>query len=256
MSKRLTIAGAVILIIIGLVAVSIPLARSGAVSRTVDKYNLFNMIDNSKNVMAGMNDEMDLIKGNISQLNEKLDVLARVVSLLDQQVAVVNTLNGSMGKQQPLLSTANSKLDEVQSGINYTLSGMVGMSPTLDGLLASMGNSLNVTSAVVDGMAQLAGVGSVISGQLDNTLRFLTAMQPAAAKAHRAMGMIPLDLAFLSSFLPTPTAAPVASEPTATADQTPTDTGGGIPIVTPLVEGVGQTVGGLLQGLTGLLFGR
>ena len=255
MTRKMMIFGAVVLIIVGLVAVSIPLATSGAITRTVDKYNLLNMIDSSKNVMAGMNTEMDSIKGNITQLNDKLDVLGKVVSLLNQQVDVVNELNGNMGAQQPLLTTANGKLDQVQSGINYTLSGIVGMKPTLDGLLASMGSSVNITSQVVDGMAQLASVGSVMSGQLDDTLRYLTAMQPQAAKAHRAMGMIPLDLASLLSFLPTPALTPVASTPQATAEQTPT-AGGGIPIVSPLIDGVGQGVGGLLQGLTGLLFGR
>ncbi len=251
MTKKATILGAVILIIVGLVAVSIPLAQSGAISRTVDKYNLINMIDGSKQVMAGMNAEMDTIKGNITQLNEKLDVLAKVVSLLDKQVDVVGELNANMGEQKPLLTTANGKLDEVQSGINYTLSGVLGMKPTLEALLASMGGAVNTTSAVADGMAQLAGIGSVMSGQLDDTLRYLTIMQPNAAKAHRAMGMIPLDLAFLSSFLPAPAPAPAASEPTATSE---TPAGGGV--VAPLVNGVGQTVGGLLQGLTGLLFGR
>lgn len=254
MSKKMTIAGAVILIIVGLVAVSIPLAQSGAVGRTVDKYNLLNMIDGSKNVMAGMNTEMDSIKGNISQLNDKLDVLGKVVSLLDQQVAVVGELNTNMGAQNPLLSTANGKLDQVQGGINYTESGIVGMQPTLDALLASMGVSVNTTGAVVDGMAQLASVGSVMVGQLDDTLRYLTAMQPQAAKAHRAMGMIPIDLASLLSFLPTPSIPVLTSTPEATAEQAPTD--GGIPVVGPVVNGVTQGVGGLLQGLTGLLFGR
>ncbi len=254
MSKKLTIAGAVILIIIGLVAVSIPLAQSGAVSRTVDKYNLLNMIDGSKNVMAGMNTEMDSIKGNIGQLNDKLDVLAKVVSLLDQQVTVVAELNQNMGQQQPLLSTANGKLDDVQSGINYTLSGVMGMKPTLEGLLASMGGAVNTTAAVADGMAQLASVGSIMCGQLDDTLRYLTAMQPQAAKAHRAMGMIPIDLASLLSFLPTPSIPVITSTPQATADPAPAD--GGVPVVGPVVNGVTQGVGGLLQGLTGLLFGR
>lgn len=253
MTKKLTITGAVILIIVGLVAVSIPLASSGAVSRSVDKYNLLNMIDGSKNVMADMNEEMDLVKANTSQLNGKLDVLAKVVSLLDQQVNVVNQLNATMGEQKPLLTTTNGTLDEVQSGINYTLSGVVVMKPTLDSLLASMGNSINITSLVVDGMAQLAAVGSVMSGQLDDTLRYLSAMQPAAAKAHRAMGMIPMDLTSLSGLLPAPTPAP-AAQPQATANETPA--GGEIPIISPLVKGVGQGVRGLLQGLTGPLFGR
>lgn len=255
MTRKMTILAAVVLIIVGLVAVSIPLASSGAISRTVDKYNLLNMIDSSKNVMAGMNTEMDSIKGNITQLNDKLDVLGKVVSLLDQQVNVVAELNMNMGQQNPLLTTANGKLDQVQSGINYTLSGVNGMNPTLEALLASMGGALSTTGAVVDGMAQLAAVGSTMCGQLDDTLRYLTAMQPQAAKAHRAMGMLPLDLASLLSFLPTPAAPTPPSSPTATSDPaTPTDTS--IPVVGPIVNGVTQGVGGLLQGLTGLLFGR
>ncbi len=255
MTKKLTITGAVILIVVGLVAVSISLASSGAVSRSVDKYNLLNMIDGSKNVMADMNKEMDLVKASTSQLNGKLDVLAKVVSLLDQQVSVVNMLNATMGEQKPLLTTTNGTLDEVQSRIDYTLAGSLGMRPTLDSLLASMGNSINVTSLVVDGMAQLAAVGSVMSGQLDNTLRYLSIMQPAAAKAHRAMAMIPMDLTALSGLLPAPASAPApAVQPQVTANETPSS--GVIPGVSPLVEGVGRGVRDLLQGLTGLLFRR
>ncbi|MHB8780887.1 MAG: hypothetical protein ACYC55_05840 [Candidatus Geothermincolia bacterium] len=251
--RKAGVAGAIAIIIVGLLAVSVPLAKSGAVSRAVDKYNLINMIDSTKPTMADLNTSMASIRGNASLLNEKLDVLQKSKNLLTEQISVVDGLLAEMGKQEPMLQEANSHMDDAQAGLNTTLALVQGLAAPVDSLIAEMGRSIDVTGAVSDGMAQAVGIASTMSGQLSDTIRFLARMQPQSAKAHHYMGIIPLDLGFLSSFLPAPSSAPTSSTP---SQNTMEPAAPQVPVVTPLVDAIGDSTGGLLDLVGGLLGGK
>jgi hypothetical protein len=214
-AKKLVIAAAAALVMAGLVTVSYTLAGSGALEGINEKYNIFEMVDDSLDNMRDMNVVMGEVRNNVGTLNGKLDLLSRTNELLEQQLVVVDELNGLMAGQKPLLEETNASISVLDGKLQTTLGLARGLEPLMGSLIAAMDESLSLTGQVVDGSAGMVGTASYISALFDQTLGYLGRIQPHSSKAKAYMaGDI---LSRLSSFLPSPQNGAAVADPGAPA---------------------------------------
>jgi len=242
-ARKLLIAAAAALVVAGVVVVSYTLADSGALEGVNEKYNIFDMVDDSLDNMQNMNVVMGEVKNNVSALNGKLDLLRETNDLLEQQLAVVDELNGLMAGQKPLLEETNTSITTLDEKLTTTLSLARGLEPLMDSLISAMDGSLSLTSQVVDGSVGMVGTASYISALFDQTLGYLGRIQPHSSKAKAYMaGDI---LSRLSSFLPSqPAQGGGAGSPAAS----PGASAGTDPQASP-VANLGEQVTGVVEDL-------
>ncbi len=244
-AKKVLIAAVSALVVAGLVVVSYTLAGSGALEDLNEKYNIFKMVDESLGTMQDMNVVMGEVKNNVNALNGKLDLLRETNDLLQQQLAVVDELNVLMAGQKPLLEETNSSISNLDEKLGTTLSLARGLEPLMDSLIASMDNSVALTSQVVDGSVGMVGTASHISALFDQTLGYLGRIQPHSSKAKAYMaGDI---LSRLSTFLPS-VPAPAPGNTAAVPPPSASGSGGEAESSTPLA-GVGEQVTEIVEGL-------
>ncbi len=255
-ARKILIAAAAALVVAGLVVISYTLAGSGALEGLNEKYNIFEMVDDSLGNMRDMNVVMGEVRNNVDALNGKLDLLRETNDLLEQQLAVVDELNGLMAGQKPLLETTNASITSLDEKLCLTLDLARGLASPMGSLIVAMEGSLSLTGQVVDGTAGMVGVASYISALFDQTLGYLGRIQPHSSKAKAYMeGDI---LSRLPGFLPVPavpggTTITPAAAPGGSAGAAPP--AGGVDeqvkeVVEDIVNGVLapvlDTVGGLL----------
>jgi hypothetical protein len=245
--RKLLIAAAAALVLVGMVMVSYTLAGSEALEGVNERYNIFNMIDDSLGNMKDMNMVMGEVKNNVSALNDKLDLLSETNDLLTRQLAVVDDLNVLMSGQKPLLEETNVSISNLDEKLHTTLSLAQSLEPLMGDLISVMGVSVSLTSQVVDGSAGMVGIASYISALFDETLGYLARIQPKSSKAKAYMaGDI---LGRLADFVPSqvpaegtsPTAGPLAGS------------GGGQGANSPLT-GLGEQVSGVVEGMVDNVF--
>ena len=243
--RKLLIAAAAALVVVGLAVVSYALAASGALDGLNEKYNIFEMVDDSLSDMREMNVVMGEVKDNVATLNTKLDLVRDTNDLLQDQLAVVDELNTLMAGQNPLLEETNTSIATLDEKLGTTLSLAQGLEPLMGVLIYAMDDSLSLTSQVVDGSAGMVGVASYISTLFDHTLSYLGRIQPHSSKAKAYMeGDI---LSRLFDFLPSQqvsggTAAAPAAGPGESAEAAPQQGG----VVEQLDELVEEIVGDVL----------
>lgn len=258
MFRKMAIAGALGLILAGVVTISYTLASSGALESFNRRFNIFNMVDESLRGMQEMGVIMGEVKGNVDALNEKLDLVARTNELLHQQLAVVEELNAAMSGQKPLLEETNGSLGVLEGKLNMTLNLVRGLEPISSSLLNAMQDSVSLTEGVANGSSGMVNLASTISVLFDETLGYLARIQPKSAKARAYMrGDI---MSRLSEFVPR--SAPTASAKSRTPAPlgVPAGSSGNAllnPEVFKVIEQVsGNPVAGLLEGIGKLLGGQ
>jgi len=199
-AKKLLIAAAVGLVVAGLVVVSYTLAGSGALDGLNEKYNIFEMVDDSLGNMRDMNIVMGEVRNNVNTLNGKLDLLRETNGLLAEQLAVVDELNGLMAGQKPLLEETNTSIATLDTKLGTTLNLARGLEEPMGSLIGAMDGSVSLTGQVVEGSTGMVGVASYISTLFDQTLSYLGRIQPHSSKAKAYMAGDILSRLF--SFVP------------------------------------------------------
>lgn len=241
--RKLMIVAAAALVVAGLVVVSYTVAGSGALDSVNEKYNIFQMVDDSLGDMQAMNVVMGEVKNNVSALNGKLDLLQETNSLLEQQLAVVDELNVLMAGQKPLLEETNASIATLDGKLHTTLSLAQGLEPLMDSLIGAMDGSVSLTGQVVDCSVGMVGTASYISSLFDQTLSYLARIQPKSSKAKAYMaGDI---LSRLSSFLP----AQQAPGSGTTAAAPGAGSGGSAAAPSSPLQSVGEQLTGAVEGI-------
>jgi len=197
--KKILIAALAALVLAGLTVVSYTLADSGALEGLNEKYNIFDMVDDSLKDMREMNVIMGEVRANVDVLNGKLDMLGETNRMLEQQLSVVDELNVLMAGQKPLLGETNASIERLDEKLRTTLRLVKGIDHPMSALIAAMESALSLTDQVVDGSAEMVGVTSYISSLFDQTLGYLGRIQPHSSKAKAYMkgGILDRLLAYL-----------------------------------------------------------
>lgn len=213
--KKILVAALAALALAGLTVISYTLADTGALEGLNEKYNIFDMVDDSLEDMREMNVVMGEVRSNVDVLNGKLDMLGETNRLLEQQLAVVDDLNVLMAGQKPLLGETNASIETLDEKLRTTLRLARSIDPPMGALIVAMESALSLTGQVVDGSAEMVGVASHISSLFDQTLGYLGRIQPHSSKAKAYMegGILDRLLAYLPGRQVTGGASPSPAAP-------------------------------------------